>query len=189
MKLNYYSIFKNKLYEEEVRSKVETESNLEKVLRSSKKVTYVLTKLLTSQKEYNEKAKDEIREMVGDVKYIAYKPTTFRIVFKNANYFDLKYDPTPLQGKHPEDYAPIDSFTIVISGKKYNLANRSEMEQAIDYTNNLLKTGPIVKEPEPIEEPGSEEPAEPAEEPPAPAEEPETPPEESPEESPKKKPK
>jgi hypothetical protein len=187
MKLNYYSIFKNKLYEEEVRTKVETESNLEKVLRSSKKVTDVLTKLLTSQKDYNEKAKDEIREIVADVKYIAYKPTTFRIVFKNANYFDLKYDPTPLQGKYPEDYAPIDSFTIAISGKKYNLANKSEMEQAIDYTNYLLKTGPIVKEPEPIEEPGSEEPEAPEGEPAAPEEEPETPPEEAPKEAPKKK--
>jgi hypothetical protein len=34
------------------------------------------------------------------------------------------------------------------AGKKYNLSNKSEMEQGIDYINNLLKTSPITKEPE-----------------------------------------
>lgn len=153
---NFHYIFQQKLYEAEVRAKIETESTLEKVLRQSKKVTSVLAELLTSQKKFNEKSKDEIREIVSDIRFISYKPTTFRIIIKNGNYFDLKYDPTPLELKNPEEYDVRDSFVVMVSGKKYNLTNRSEMEQALDYINILLKTSPILKEPEPIEEPGAE---------------------------------
>lgn len=179
MKPNFYSIFRDKLYEEEVRTTIETESTLEKILGKAKKITSVLTELLTSQKDFNEKAKNEIREIVADVRFMSYNPTTFKIVLKNGNYFDIKYDPTPLELKYSKEYSPKDSFVVVVSGKKYRLANKSELEQAIDYINTLLSTSPILKEPEPIDEPqdGSN--------PPAGEEGGEAPPEESPENPPK----
>jgi hypothetical protein len=180
MKPNFYSIFRNKLYEEEVRTTIETESNLEKILGKAKKITSVLTELLTSQKDFNEKAKNEIRELVADVRFISYNPTTFKIVLKNGNYFDVRYDPTPIELKYSKDYSPKDSFVVVVSGKKYKLANKSELEQAVDYINTLLSTSPILKEPEPIDEPQD------GANPPPPEEEGgDTPPEESPEKPPK----
>ena len=72
-------------------------SDLDKVLSKSPKVMYTLMKLLSSQSSVNDKADKEIREIVSDIKIITYRPTTFRIVLKNANYFDLVYDPTPLE--------------------------------------------------------------------------------------------
>ncbi len=185
MKPNFYHIFRTKLYEQEIKTEVENESTLEKILRKSKKVTAILANLLTSQKKFNEKAKDEIREIVSDIRFISYKPTTFRIVIKNGNFFDLKYDPVPLNIKYPEDFNVKDSFVIIVSGKKYNLANNSEMEQAIDYVNNLLKSKPVTKSEEPAPggetppeggpEAGGETPPEGGEETPTPPEEEETP--------------
>jgi hypothetical protein len=160
MKLNYYQLFRERLFEEEMRASVENESTMEKILRKSKKLTSVLTELLTSQPTYNDKAKDEIREIVSDIRVVSFKPTTFRIVIKNGNFFELKYDPTPLELDYPEDFKPKDAFVVLVSGKKYSLTNKSELEQALDYINNLLKTSPLAKESEPIEEPTDEAPPE-----------------------------
>lgn len=169
MKPNFYEIFRHKLIEqdeeEQISTKVENESTIEKVLRKSKKIPEVLTKLLTTETSYNEEAKKQIREVVSDLRCIAYRPTTFRVVIPNGNYFDLKYDPTPLELDYPEDYNASDSFTVLVSGKKYNIVNKSELEQCLDYINILLKTKPVTKEPEPEEAPAA--PAEPE----APAEE------------------
>lgn len=153
MKLNYYQIFRDKLVEEAEITPVETESNLEKILAKSPKITSVLLKLLTSQKSKNDTSLDQIRDTVSDIRCISYKPTTFRVVIPNGNYFDIKYDPTPVELNYPEDFNPADSFQVLVSGKKYSIANRSEYEQALDYINILLKTNPITKEPEPDEEP------------------------------------
>jgi hypothetical protein len=175
MKPNYYQIFQYKLLEAAEITPVETESNLEKILSKSPKVTSVLLKLLASQNKKNDKTVEEIRNTVSDIRCISYKPTTFRVVIPNGNYFDIKYDPTPLELNYPEDFNPSDSFQVLVSGKKYNISNNSEYEQAMDYINILLKTKPITKEPEPGEEPaagGGETPPEGE----APAEE--TPPEE-----------
>ncbi len=183
--LNYYKIFRKKLLEQEVRSKIETESTLEKILKSSKKITSVLTSLLTSQKKYNEQAKNEIREIISDVRFISYKPTTFRIIMKNGNFFDLKYDPTPIELKNPDEFKPEDSFLVLVSGKRYSLSNNSEKNQAIDYINDLLKSAPLAKQPAKEEPPAPEEAPEPgAEETPPEGEETASP--EETEEAPKK---
>jgi hypothetical protein len=180
MKPNYFQVFRYKLAEAEEISKIDNESDLDKILGKSKKITTVLTKLLTTQYRYNKEAEKQIREVVSDIRCISYKPTTFRIMIPNGNFFDMKYDPTPLETEYPEDFEPSDSFTIIVSGKKYNIANKSEYEQCLDYINNLLKNGPISKEPEP-ETPEEESPEE------KPAEEPEEKnPEETPEENPTK---
>ena len=176
MKPNFFENFRYKfLFEEAEITPVETQSNLEKVLDKSPKVTSVLIKLLTGENKRNEQAIEQIRNTVSDIRCISYKPTTFRVVIPNGNYFDLKYNPTPLELNYPEDYQPSDLFQVEVSGKKFGLGNRSEFEQAMDYINILLKTSPITKEPEPDEEPA------PAEEEPAGGEEtpPETPEEEA----------
>jgi hypothetical protein len=157
MKPNYYQIFQYKLLEAAEITPVETESNLEKVLSKSPKVTNVLLKLLTTQKSKNDKSLEQIRNTVSDIRCISYKPTTFRVVIPNGNYFDIKYDPTPLELNYPEDFSPSDSFQVIVSGKKYSISNRSEYEQALDYINILLKTNPITKEPEPDAEPAAGE--------------------------------
>ena len=140
MKPNYYHIFKLKLKEEEVVTPIENESNLEKILEKPNKVSKVLALLLTTQKSLNDEAKTQLREVVSDIKCISYKPTTFRVVIPNGNYFDLKYDPTPLNIQYPDDFQPKDSFTVIVSGKKFHIANNSELDSAIDYINILLST-------------------------------------------------
>ena len=180
MKPNYYQIFRYKLAEEEVKTPVENESNLDKILRKSKRITSVLTQLMTTQKKVNQEAKDQLKEVISDIKCISYKPTTFRVVIPNGNYFDLKYDPTPLELQYPNDYEPKDSFTVIVSGKRFNIANNSELESSMEYINKLLSTKPIGKAPEEAPEPGEapktgpEAPVEPGEE-----EAPETTPEET----------
>ena len=156
MKPNYYHIFKLKLKEEEVVTPSENESNLEKILEKPNKISKVLALLLTTQNSLNDEAKTQLREVVSDIKCISYKPTTFRVVIPNGNYFDLKYDPTPLNIQYPDDFQSKDSFTVIVSGKKFHLANNSELDSAIDYINILLSTSPIGKEPEPGAEPAAE---------------------------------
>jgi hypothetical protein len=156
MKPNYYHIFKLKLKEEEVVTPIENESNLEKILEKPNKVSKVLALLLTTQNSLNDEAKTQLREVVSDIKCISYKPTTFRVVIPNGNYFDLKYDPTPLNIQYPDDFQPKDSFTVIVSGKKFHIANNSELDSAIDYINILLSTSPIGKESEPGAEPAAE---------------------------------
>ena len=156
MKPNYYHIFKLKLKEEEVVTPIDNESNLEKILEKPNKISKVLALLLTTQNSLNDEAKTQLREVVSDIKCISYKPTTFRVVIPNGNYFDLKYDPTPLNIQYPDDFQSKDSFTVIVSGKKFHLANNSELDSAIDYINILLSTSPIGKEPEPGAEPAAE---------------------------------
>ena len=149
MKPNYYQIFQYKLLEAAEITPVQTESNLEKVLSKSPKVTSVLLKLLASQSKKNDKSIEQIRNTVSDIRCISYKPTTFRVVIPNGSFFDLKYNPSPLELNYPEDFKDSDFFQVIANGKKYDIVNRSEYEQALDQINILLKNKPITKEPEP----------------------------------------
>ena len=129
---------------------------------------------MTTQEKKNEKSVNQLREVISDIRCIAYKPTTFRVVIPNGNFFDLKYNPSPLELEYPEDYKDGDFFQVIANGKKYDIVNRSEFEQALDQINILLKNAAITKEPEPDEEPvpaegGEEKPS--GEEPPPPEEE------------------
>jgi hypothetical protein len=177
MKLNYYEIFRNKLIEAE-ETVIQNKSTLEKILENSKKISSVLVELLTTEKSLTPEAIEQIRNTVSDIKCISYKPTTFRVVIPNGNYFDMKYNPTPLELQYPEDYNPMDSFVITASGKKYYIGNKSEFEQCLDSINILLSTNPVTKavEPEtPTEETPAEEPTAPEEETTSPEEKPEKP--------------
>lgn len=145
----FYEIFRNKRLAEVEITKIENESNLEKIIKKSPKVTNTLVKLLTTQGKKDKKSVDQLREMVSDIRCIAYKPTTFRVVIPNGSFFDLKYNPSPLELNYPEDFKDSDFFQVIANGKKYDIVNRSEYEQALDQINILLKNKPITKEPEP----------------------------------------
>jgi hypothetical protein len=149
MKPRFYEIFRNKVLLEVEITKVENESNLEKIIKKSPKVTNTLIKLLTTQEKKSKKSVDQLREVVSDIRCIAYKPTTFRVVIPNGSFFDLKYNPSPLELNYPEDFKDSDFFQVIANGKKYDIVNRSEYEQALDQINILLKNKPITKEPEP----------------------------------------
>lgn len=155
MSTDFYQIFRYKflLKEQEEQTPAEeapsekvtnTESDLEKVLNNSKKVTYALVKLLSTYDTVNDKAKDELREMINDIRCISYKPTTFRIILANNNYFDIKYDPTPMQLKYPEDFKPMDMFYVTVLGKKYDLATASQYQQCIDYIQKIQRENPVL---------------------------------------------
>jgi hypothetical protein len=140
---DYFFNFKKNLYEAQEEPVTGESSDMEKILTKSPKVTSALTALLTSQKEVNQKAQDELRDVISDIKVIQLRPTTFRIVFKNSNYFDLIYDPSPLEVKNEKDYNPIELFRVAIVGKRYDLANKSSFEQALDYIGQCMKFNPI----------------------------------------------
>lgn len=153
--MDHFFNFKKSLYEAEVVD--DATSDLEKVLAKSKKVVYTLTKLLTSQKSVNSIAQKEIRDIVGDIKIISFRPTTFRIIFKNSNYFDLVYDPTPLQIKKEKSEQPSDLFKVEIAGKRYDLASNSSFEQSLDYIGQALKYNPIDSNNPDIQQANSED--------------------------------
>lgn len=193
MSLNYFHIFKNKVIlseqeeDEDIPDELtadtpspdepeapavepKTETDLDKILGSSKKVTSALVKLLSTYDKVTDKSKEEIRELVSDIRCISYKPTTFRVILGNGNYFDLKYNPTPSQLKGIYKVEPSDLFFVTINGKKYDISSKSEYEQALDGIQKIQREKAVL-----VKEPGENEPA------PAPAPEtPEAPAEEEP---------
>jgi hypothetical protein len=81
----------------------------------------------------------EFDEFVEDVKWTVPKPSTFMVVLKNGQSFDLKWT-----GK---------GFEATVEGKRYFLNNVSDYQQALDSLNRILKDGPITQG----EEPGGED--------------------------------
>lgn len=81
----------------------------------------------------------EFDEFIEDVKWTVPKPSTFMVVLKNGQTFDLKWT-----GK---------GFEATVEGKRYFLNNVSDYQQALDSLNRILKDGPITQG----EEPGGED--------------------------------
>jgi hypothetical protein len=98
----------------------------------------ILGKFPTVKKTLVSLLTNEFDEFVEDVKWTVPKPSTFRIVLKNAQTFDLKWT-----GK---------GFEATIEGKRYFLNTVSQYQQALDSLNRILKDGPITQG----EEPGGE---------------------------------
>lgn len=135
--MKYLKILKTIIKEEESRIK-------DDILSRSVKVTSALSKLLCSDAKNTERAMDEIEELVKDIKVLSYKPSTFRIIFQNDNYFDLIYDPINNKDNISEkDYFRL--FMVTVDGKKYHLINNSEFDQAMDYINGNLKNADPIK--------------------------------------------
>jgi hypothetical protein len=89
----------------------------------------------------------DIENIVSNIEVVVFKPTTFKVVFKNGNEMLLKYSPAPtgINGISKSNFKPKDFFQCQISGKKFNLINRSQFQQALDYIGQLLKNAPITK--------------------------------------------
>jgi hypothetical protein len=103
-------------------------TSTQEILGKFPTVKKALVKLMTS----------EFDEFVEDVKWVAPKPSTFTVVLKNGQTFNLKW-----MGK---------DFDANIEGKNYYLGTVSSYQQALDAANRILVNGPISKG----EEPGAE---------------------------------
>lgn len=99
----------------------------------------ILGKFPTLKKSLVKMMTNEFDEFVEDVRWVAPRPTTFTVVLKNGQTFNLKW-----MGK---------DFDANIEGKNYYLGTTSTFQQGIDALNRILVNGPISKE----EEPGSEQ--------------------------------
>lgn len=71
----------------------------------------------------------EYTSFVRDVKYTAYKPTTFQIILANGTNFYIEWS-----GK---------GFLVVVPGSKLDISKVNEYQKAQRYINDLLKTGPV----------------------------------------------
>ena len=99
----------------------------------------ILGKFPTLKKSLVKLLTQEFDEFVEDVKWVAPRPTTFTVLLKNGQTFNMKWE-----GK---------DFDANIEGKKYYLGNVSSYQQALDALNRILVNGPIAQE----EEPGAEQ--------------------------------
>lgn len=138
----------NKLIDILVEVLVEEEqasADVDQMLERFKILKYVLEDLLTSSKGDDYNRGEDLGKLISKIDIIVFKPTTFKITFKNGASMNLKYDPTPMEmdPKNKGDYKPRDFFWCQILGKKYSLGNRSEYMQALDYISKALESKPI----------------------------------------------
>jgi len=114
-------------------------SSVEDVLGRFKILRLVLTDLLTSGDS------EDIKSLVDSISIVTFKPTTFKITFKNGGSMNLKYNPTPMQidPQKKINFKPKDYFQCQIAGKRFALENRSEYLQALEYIEEILKKNPI----------------------------------------------
>ena len=103
-------------------------TSTQEILGKFPPVKKALTRLFTS----------EFDEFIEDVKWVAPKPSTFTVVLKNGQTFNLRW-----MGK---------DFDANIEGKNYYIGSVSTYQQALDAINRVLINGPITKG----EEPGQE---------------------------------
>lgn len=99
----------------------------------------ILGKFPTLKKQIVQLLTQEYDEFVEDVKWTVPKPSTFKVVLKNGQSFDLKWT-----GK---------GFDATIEGMQYFLNNVTEYQQALDALGRIMKDGPITQG----EEPGGED--------------------------------
>ena len=98
----------------------------------------ILGKFPTVKKALVKLMTHEFDEFVEDVKWVAPKPSTFTVVLKNGQTFNLKWE-----GK---------DFDANIEGKGYYLGTVTSYQQALDAINRVLINGPITTG----EQPGDE---------------------------------
>ena len=98
----------------------------------------ILGKFPTLKKTLVKLLTNEFDEFLEDVKWVAPRPTTFTVVLKNGQTFNLKW-----MGK---------DFDANIEGKDYYLGTTATHQQGVDALNRILINGPITKG----EQPGDE---------------------------------
>jgi hypothetical protein len=138
MAIKLLGILKDILKEE-----YDASSNVSDALNRFKVLKLVLQDLLTAKAQDEYSREDDLEKLISDIEVIVFKPTTFQITFKNGSKMNLKYDPTPRELQNSKEYKARDFFQCQIMGKKYNLGNRSEYLQALDYIGKALSEKPI----------------------------------------------
>jgi hypothetical protein len=120
-------------------------SNMDVLMDRFKILRYVLEDLLVPDQEAESERYDDMRELLDDIQIVAYKPTTFKVIFRNGEKMNLIYNPTPAQTDpvHKMTYKARDFFQCRILGKKFKLQNRSEYLSAIDYIGQALDGRPV----------------------------------------------
>ena len=96
------------------------------------KYSDMLFKFPKLQETLAELMSNEFTIFVDDIEWVAPRPTTFKVILKNQNYFHLIWN--------------ADDFIARVSGTNYTLSNLSENERAIKAIQELLVTGPINPE-------------------------------------------
>lgn len=120
-------------------------SNVNEILERFNVLRLVLEDLLTSSQGDDYDKTNDVEQLVSGIDIIVYKPTTFRVKFRNGSSMNLKYDPskTQLNPTEKEEFKPRDYFRCDVLGKRYNLGNLAEYQQCLDYIAKALATKPI----------------------------------------------
>lgn len=98
----------------------------------SLKYSDILFKFPKLQETLSELMSDEFTIFVENIEWVAPRPTTFKVILKNQNYFHLIWN--------------ADDFIARVAGTNYNLTAIGEKERAIKAIQELLITGPINPE-------------------------------------------
>jgi hypothetical protein len=114
----YFEVLTERVLTEEVPTRETSDPTLD-ILEKFPTLQKTLTHLLTSQ----------YMDFVEKIGWMAPKPSTFKVEFKNGQDMSLKW-----MGKN---------FEANIEGKRYFLANLPEFQQALDKIGTMLASGPI----------------------------------------------
>ena len=90
----------------------------------------ILSKFPTLKKTLVHLLTPDFEEFVEKVGWMAPKPSTFKVEFKNGQDFQLKW-----MGK---------GFQATVEGRRYFLTNVSEYQQCLDKIGYMLASGPIA---------------------------------------------
>jgi hypothetical protein len=137
------AISKSELKEAILEAYVEVLTEQEAVLPTS--TQEILGKFPTVKKTLVSLLTPEYDEFVEDVRWTVPKPSTFKVVLKNGQSFDLRW-----MGK---------DFQANIEGKRYYLGGTAAYQQALDSIGRVLRDGPITQGEEPGGEDFASEPA------------------------------
>ena len=96
------------------------------------KYSDILFKFPKLQETLTQLMSEEFTIFVDNIEWVAPRPTTFKVILKNQNYFHLIWN--------------TDNFIARISGTNYNLSAIGELERAIKAIQELLITGTINPE-------------------------------------------
>jgi len=95
------------------------ESPMNVMLLNFPQLSDTLEKLMTAQ----------YRIFVDDIQWVAPKPTTFKVVLPNKQYFNLIWN--------------TQDFIVKVSGMKYDMLTLQERERATKAISELIQYGPI----------------------------------------------
>lgn len=91
---------------------------------------FILYKFPNIKKTLTELLTNSFRSYIGNIYVMAPKPTTFKVLLKNKQYFLITYDER--------------SYKVKVSGKYFDLINLSEKERAIEKIADLLNTKQFI---------------------------------------------